>query len=361
MPNKVDQQHKELIRKILRYGSTKKDRTGVGTKSIFAHQLVYDMEDGFPLLTLRKIHTKSFIHEMLWFLGAYDMVKYGPFGNTNIRYLLDNGVTFWSEWPYYSYLRAREFRPELPDMNIKEFESKIIIDDDFAKEFGSIGPGYGKQWMSYGSHIEKKQLPGSYPITFETIIHPGVNQIDNVIELLKKDPDSRRMIVDAWKVDEIDDMLLPPCHYTFQLYSKKMKSEHRLHAYSSWISKNKLPFGRPMEEFNFPDRKLSMMLTIRSNDCFLGNPFNVAEYALLLHMIAQVVNMVPNKLFINIGDAHLYCNSIDAAKKLLDRSSYDLPTLSLNENIKNIYDFRYSDIKIENYRAHDNIHVDVAV
>jgi len=221
MPNKVDQQHKELIRKILRYGSTKKDRTGVGTKSIFAHQLVYDMEDGFPLLTLRKIHSKSFIHEMLWFLGAYDMEKYGPFGNTNIRYLLDNGVTFWSEWPYYSYLRAREFRPELPDMNIKEFESKIIIDDEFAKEFGSIGPGYGKQWTNYGGKLELKREENKNNF----IITQGFNQIDNVIELLKKDPDSRRMIVDAWKVDEIEEMLLPPCHYTFQLYTKKMKPE----------------------------------------------------------------------------------------------------------------------------------------
>lgn len=339
MPNKVDEQHKELIRKILRYGSTKKDRTGVGTKSIFGHHLEYDMEDGFPLLTLRKIHTKSIIHEMLWFLGAFDE-KYNKFGNTNIRYLLDNGVTFWSDWPYKKYMKSREYRPELPDFTMKEFEAKIVLDDDFAIEFGSIGPGYGKQWTNYGN---------------------GVNQIDFIINELKKDPDSRRLIVDAWKADEIDEMLLPPCHYSFQLYSKKMKPEHRFHAYSKWINDNKLPFGKPMEEYNFPDRKLSLMLTIRSNDIYLGNPFNVAEYALLLYMISQVVNMVPNKLIINIGDAHLYNNSIDAAKKLLDRNSYDLPTLILNKNIKNIYDFRYDDIKIENYKSHSNIHVEVAV
>jgi thymidylate synthase len=355
--NKVDLQHKQLIKKILKEGVPKVDRTGVGTKSIFGHQLTYDMEDGFPLLTIRKIHTKSVIHEMLWFLGAYDQEKYGDFGNTNIRYLLDNGVTFWSDWPYYSYLRSREYRPELPDMNIKEFEAKILLDDVFAKEFGSIGPGYGKQWTNYGGSVEIIRKGNAN----EFIVHQGLNQIDNIIELLKKDPDSRRLIVDAWKVDEIDEMLLPPCHYTFQLYTKKMKPEHRFHAYSKWLNNNKLPFGKPMEDYDFPERKLSMMLTIRSNDVGLGNPFNVAEYAMLLHMISQVVNMVPNKLIINIGDAHIYNNHIEQMKKLLDRNSYDLPTLILNQNIKNIYDFRYEDIKIENYKSHSNLKMDVAV
>jgi thymidylate synthase len=355
--NKVDQQHKDLIKKILRYGATKNDRTGVGTKSIFGHQLVYDLEEGFPLLTLRKIHTKSVIHEMLWFLGAYDQEKYGGFGNTNIRYLLDNGVTFWSDWPYYSYLRAREYRPELPDMTMKEFEGKIVIDDAFAKEFGSIGPGYGKQWLNYGGKLEVEKNGDENKF----ILTQGINQIDYLIQELKRDPDSRRLILDAWKVDEIEEMLLPPCHYTFQLWSKKIKPEHRFQSYSKWITKNKLPYGKPMEEFNFPERKLSMMLTIRSNDIGLGNPFNVAEYALLLHMIAQVVNMIPNKLFINIGDAHIYCNHIDQMKKLLERESYDLPEIILNKDIKNIQDFRYDDIKIENYKAHSNIKMDVAV
>jgi len=358
MPNKVDQQHKDLIKKILEHGVPKMDRTGTGTLSVFGHQLVYDMEEGFPLLTLRKIHIKSVIHELLWFLGSYDQDKYGQFGNTNIRYLLDHGVTFWSDWPYKNYMKAREYRPELPEFNMKEFEAKIILDDDFAREFGSIGPGYGKQWINYGGRVDKTRT--GYD-TFETKVTIGVNQIDNLIKLLKKDPDSRRLIVDAWKVDELEEMLLPPCHYTFQLWSKKMKPEHRFHSYTKWISKNKMTFGEPMEKYNFPERKLSMMLTIRSNDIFLGSPFNVAEYALLLHMISQVVNMVPNKLIINIGDAHLYNNSIEASKKLLDRTGFDLPTLTLNENIKSIYDFRYEDIKIENYRSHSNIPVPVAV
>ena len=355
MVNKVDKQHKELIQKILSEGTLKSDRTGVGTKSIFGHQLVYDMEDGFPLLTLRKIHTKSVIHEMLWFLSAYDLDKYEQFGNTNLRYLLDNGVTFWSEWPYRKYMESREYRPELPDFNIKEFEAKIIVDDAFAIEFGSIGPGYGKQWLNYGGSVDKKIEDGKQ--TF--VIKQGVNQIDYLINELKKNPDSRRLILNAWKVDELDEMLLPPCHYGFQLYTKKMKPDHRFYAYSKYISDNGLQL-KPMGD-DFPERKLSMMLNIRSSDTFLGQPFNVAEYALLLHMIAQMVNMIPNKLIINLGDVHLYNNSIDAAKKLLERSSYELPTLKLNKNIKNIYDFRYDDIVIENYNYHPNIQVDVAI
>lgn len=355
MINKVDQQHKNLINKILTEGTSKIDRTGVGTKSIFGHQLVYDMNDGFPLLTLRRIHEKSVIHEMLWFLGAYDLDKYEKFGNTNINYLLRNKVTFWSEWPYQAYLKSMEYRPELPYMTLKEFESKIIIDDEFAKEFGSIGPGYGKQWINYGGGVNKKIENGKQ--SFE--VKQGFNQIDKLIELLKKDPDSRRLILDAWKVDELDEMLLPPCHYTFQLYSEKMDPDYRFHAYSKWTVENNLPF-KPIGD-DFPTRKLSMMLTIRSNDTFLGQPFNVAEYALLLHMISQVVDMIPNKLIINLGDVHLYNNSIDAAKKLLERSSYELPILKLNQNIKNIYDFRYEDIRIENYKYHPNIHVNVAI
>jgi thymidylate synthase len=357
MANNVDLQHKELIKKILEKGVDKKDRTGIGTRSIFGHQLVYDLEEGFPLLTLRKIHTKSVIHELLWFLGSYDKEKYESFGNTNIRYLLDHGVTFWSDWPYYSYLRSREYRPELPDMNIKEFEAKIVIDDDFAREFGSIGPGYGKQWLNYGGSVERKIEDGKQ--TF--IVTQGINQIDYLINELKKDPDSRRLILDAWKVDEIEEMLLPPCHFTFQLYSKKIKPEHLLHEFTKWLDVHKLPI-KPIANYpEFPDRKLSMMLNIRSNDIYLGNPFNVAEYALLLHMISQVVSMIPNKLIINIGDAHLYTNSIEASKKLLERDGYKLPTLKLNKNVKNIYDFRYEDIVIENYNSHANIHVPVAV
>jgi len=339
MPNNVDIQHKEAIKKILKNGVKKIDRTGIGTRSLFGYQMRFDMAEGFPLLSLRKIHTKSVIHEMLWLLGAYDQEKYGSFGNTNIRYLLDNGVTFWSDWPYYSYLRSREYRPELPDINMKTFEAKILMDDDFAREFGSIGPGYGKQWTNYGN---------------------GFNQVDYVINELIKYPDSRRIVLDAWKADEIEEMLLPPCHMMFQLYSHKMNNEDRLHAYSVWLSKNNLPM-KSLNGDNFPERKVSMHLYIRSQDLGLGNPFNVAEYSLLLNMIGQIANMVPHELIISFGDIHIYNNHIEQMKKLLKRSSYDLPILHLNQDIKNIYDFRYEDIVIEGYKAHDNLNMEVAV
>jgi thymidylate synthase len=357
MPNKVDLQHKELIKRILDEGVLKRDRTGVGTKSIFGHQLRFLMNEGFPLLTLRRIHMKSTIHEILWFLGSYDKDKYEQFGNTNIRYLLDHGVTFWSDWPYKAYIEARKYR-DLPEFTMKEFEAKIVLDDAFAKEFGSIGPGYGKQWIDYGGKVEREKLEdGTIQITHTE----GINQINKIIEQLRKDPDSRRIILDAWKVDELGEMLLPPCHFQFQLYSFKMNIEDRLYSYFKWSRENDIPYGRPMDEFNFPERKLSLSLSIRSQDVYLGQPFNIAEYALLLHMIAQVVNMVPHELIINLGDAHLYLNSIDAAKKIIERSSFDLPTLHLNQNIKNIYDFRFEDIVINNYRAHSNIPVPVAV
>lgn len=357
--NNVDKQFKRLVDKIISEGTNKNDRTGFGTRSIFGEQLIYDLEEGFPLLTLRKIHIKSMIHEMLWFLGAYDKDKYDKFGNTNIRYLLDNSVTFWSEWPYKKYLELRKYRPDLPEFTIKEFESKIVLDDDFAMEFGSIGPGYGKQWINYGGKVNKIHEDDGKKITTKLEVIEGINQIDNAIETLKKNPDSRRIIVDSWKVDELKDMLLPPCHFIFQFYSELMSIDTRYYEYSKYIIKNKLKL-KPIDD-NFPNRKLSLMLNIRSQDLYLGNPFNVGEYALLLEMISQVVNMIPHRLIINLGDVHLYNNSIEAAKTIIKRESYNLPKLELNKNIKNIYDFRYEDINISNYNYHPNIKVDVAV
>jgi thymidylate synthase len=276
--NKVDLQYKQLIKKILKEGVNKVDRTGVGTKSIFGHQMRYKMEDGFPLLTLRKIHIKSVINELLWFLGAFDE-KYNKFGNCNIRPLLDSNVTFWSDWPYKAYVDSRKYRPELPELTMKEFEAKIMLDDEFALEFGSIGEGsYGHQWLNFGGKIEKKISDGKQNI----IITEGVNQIDYLIDELKKNPDSRRLLLNSWKIDEIEKTLLPPCHYGFQLYSKKMCKDDRLYTYSKWLVDNKMPLKPMMEEYNFPTRKLSLMLNQRSCDFYLGYPFNVAEYALLL-------------------------------------------------------------------------------
>jgi thymidylate synthase len=330
--NKVDLQHTELIKKILKNGHSKNDRTGVGTKSIFGYQMRFKMSDGFPLLTLRKIHTKSLIHEILWFLNAYDK-KYHKFGNTNIRYLLENGVTFWSDWPLKNYNEHNE------KIDQKSFEDKILSDDNFALQWGDLGPVYGHQWINSN----------------------GVNQIDKIIEQLKNDPDSRRMIVDSWNVAEIPYMMLPPCHFMFQFYSHQMNSESRFYEFSKWKHNYKIHYKDTMEQHNFPTRKLSLQLYIRSNDVGLGQPFNIAEYALLLHMIGQITNMVPYELIYTIGDAHVYNNHIEQLNKMNERFSYDLPTLTLNREIESIYDFRFEDIHINNYKSHSNIRMEVAV
>ncbi len=356
--NRVDEQHKELIKKILDHGVRKSDRTGVGTLSIFGHQMRFDMYDGFPLLTLRKIHIKSFIHEMLWFLGAFDE-KWKKFDNTNIRYLIDNGVTFWSEWPYKYYMEQKSYLGDYPDFNLKEFEEKIKIDDDFAIKFGSIGPGYGEQWLNHGSlNLRDMLSDGKIKITKLD----GINQIDYAIELLRNDPDSRRIIVDAWNPMRTEEILLPACHMMFQFYSQKMSMKQRKIEYEKWLKDtNNKDVENGIKYYKFPDRYLSLQLYIRSQDLYLGNPFNVAEYSLLLHMISQIVNMIPHEIIITMGDVHLYTNSIDAAKEIIKRESFPLPILKLNKNIKNIYDFRYEDVIIENYQSHPNIKVDVAV
>jgi len=324
--NKVDTQHKELIEKILSEGNKKMDRTGTGTMSIFGHQLRYLMSDGFPLLTLRKIHTRSIIHEMLWFLGAFDE-KYDKFGNTNIKYLIHSGVNYWCDWPYKHYDKSKEFRPELPELTMEQFKEKILIDDDFAKEFGGIGKGYGHQWKSFGKRIEHDR-------NGKASFFPGINQIDYLINELKENPDSRRLLLESWKADEIDDILLPPCHHGFQLYTS--------------LNDDK-------------SRNLSLKLHIRSQDVGLGSPYNVAQYAILLHMFAQVSNMIPHELIVDIGDAHIYNNHVEQLKEIIKRNGCPLPTLKLNQNIKNIYDFRYEDIIIENYKSHPNIKMEVSI
>jgi len=353
--NNTDKQFRELVEKILKFGKMRNDRTGVGSRSIFGHQMIFKMSDGFPLLTLRKIHTKSMIHEMLWFLGAFDE-KWNKFGNCNVKYLNQNNCTFWNEWPFQNYQKQRKYRPELSDFTIEQFAEKIKIDDDFAIKFGSIGKGYGYQWLNSGGGVERMtDEKGNNSMK----IIQGINQINDAINTLKNNPDSRRIIVDSWNPIDLPDMLLPPCHMMFQFNTYKMTSKERVESYK--LSDNIYPNNKTMDENSFPTRKLSVQVYQRSMDCYLGNPFNVAEYALLLHMVAQVVNMIPNELVYTIGDAHLYNNSIKASQTIIKRDSYPLPKLRLNKNIKSIYDFRYEDIIIENYKSHPNIKVDVAI
>jgi len=262
-------QYHDLLQHVLNTGIKKQDRTGVGTISVFGYQMRFNLQEGFPLITTKKLHVKSIIHELLWFLK----------GSTNIQYLKENGVTIWDEW---------------------------------ADEKGELGPIYGYQWRSWpdynGGHID---------------------QISQIIEELKRNPNSRRLIVSAWNVAQLKEMRLPPCHILFQFY--------------------------------VADGKLSCQLYQRSADIFLGVPFNIASYALLLMMVAQVTNLEPYEFIHTLGDAHLYLNHIEQAKLQLTRDFRPLPKMILNPDVKNIFDFKYEDFKLEGYDPHPHIKAEVAV
>ena len=263
------QQYHDLMRHVMEHGTTKTDRTGTGTKSVFGYQMRFDLSKGFPLVTTKKCHTKSIIHELLWFLS----------GNTNIKYLTDNGVSIWNEW---------------------------------ADENGNLGPVYGYQWRSWraaeGCHIE---------------------QITNVINQIKNNPDSRRLIVSAWNVGDVEKMALPPCHMFFQFY--------------------------------VADGKLSCQLYQRSADIFLGVPFNIASYALLTMMIAQVCDLKVGDFVHTMGDAHLYLNHMEQTELQLSRDPRPLPTMKINPAIKNIFDFKFEDFELVGYDPHPHIKAPVAV
>jgi thymidylate synthase len=401
--NNLDPQLKELYSKILAKNRFKTDRTGVGTKSIFGHQMRFNMEDGFPLTTLRKIHIKSMIHELLWFLGSYDD-EYKKFGYSNIKYLIDHDVTFWTEWCYKNY-KAEKFRiyqeNDLKDsktvkqfrfLNQKDFEKKIKTDDEFALKWGNLGPVYPSQWQNWGGYTELvpqtkiyKETSGSQQIVdnlgYKKIEIKGINQINILIDQLIENPDSRRLIVNSWNVSELDDMLLPPCHAMFQFFSEIISMEERIeycenhydkddiknymskHNIFDWseIKRDPRKQIKILEHFNVPERKLDLQLYQRSCDCGLGLPYNIASYSLLLHMVAQVVNMIPNEFIWTGGDTHLYSNHIDAANEMLNREIVSLPKLKINSDIENIRGFRYEDFEILEYNPQPNIKMDVAV
>ena len=262
-------QYLDLMQKVLNEGQEKSDRTGTGTLSIFGHQMEFDLSDGFPLVTTKKVHLKSIVHELIWFLQ----------GSTNISYLKENGVSIWDEW---------------------------------ADEKGDLGPVYGAQWRSW---------PDGNNGT--------IDQIQNLIQGIKTNPDSRRHIVSAWNPALVDEMALPPCHSLFQFY--------------------------------VANEELSCQLYQRSADIFLGVPFNIASYALLTHMVAHVCNLKAGKFVHTFGDAHLYLNHLDQAKLQLSRDTKILPELKLNSEIKNIFDFKFEDIEIINYESHPSISAPIAV
>ena len=267
--DKIVKQYLDLMHHVLRNGTKKEDRTGTGTVSVFGHQMRFDLSEGFPLVTTKKVHLKSIIHELLWFLK----------GSTNIKYLQENGVRIWNEW---------------------------------ADENGELGPVYGYQWRSW-----------------PTPANGAIDQMTQVIDQIKNNPDSRRIIVSAWNVADIDSMKLPPCHCFFQFY--------------------------------VADGKLSCQLYQRSADIFLGVPFNIASYALLTLMVAQVCDLKPGEFVHTLGDAHFYLNHLEQAELQLSRDPYPLPHMKLNPEIKCVFDFTYEDFSLENYVHHPHIKALVAV
>ena len=327
MLNNVDKTYHDLLQDILDNGYEKKDSTGTGTISVFGRQIRFNMKDGFTLLTTKKLHIRSIIHELLWFISA----------NTNVKYLNDNGVTIWDEWC---------------DTN------------------GDLGPVYGKQWVDWGGTYEtvltmEKDENGHHK--FVKKHHPGINQIQRLIDRLNTAPDCRRMIVSAWNVGELDQMALMPCHYGFQVWTRELSSVERSLLLDEKLGQTKeerlLPYLSEMfETHNIPKREITLMMNQRSVDTGLGLPFNIASYALLLHMIAQQVNMVPGELIMNLGDTHIYTNHIAPIKEQLKRNSktMELPKLVLNK-AKNIFSYKYKDFKIEGYDAHPSIKMDISV
>ncbi len=362
--NSLDIKYQELLFEIITKGKTKKDRTGVGTRSIFGHQIRHKMSEGFPLLTTKKMYWKGIVTEMLWFLR----------GDTNIKFLVDNGCNIWNGDAFKNYIsKTNEYKGDWPD-TMEEFINKIKTDDKFANKWGDLGPIYGKQWRSWTKYEQNTKVSGTYD---EAV----VDQFANLINDLKTNPDSRRLMVSAWNVGELDQMTLPPCHYGFQIYTRELNSGER----RDWVIKNRnhqMPkfFDRlgwegnvdeVLEEFNAPTRAISLMWNQRSVDTFLGLPFNIASYGLLLEIIAQEVNMIPDELIGNLGDVHLYENHLSQAREQLIREPYSLPSLNFNTEWweGSLFDRVYSDdfckclieedIQLGNYQSHPPIKADL--
>lgn len=303
-------QYLNLLQHIMETGVDKSDRTGTGTRSVFGYQMRFDLAEGFPLLTTKKMALRSIIHELLWFLK----------GDSNLRYLALNDVHIWDEWPFKAYL-IRNNLP-LPQVGSEEWKTQLVAfveqiktEESFAKEYGNLGPVYGYQWRNWptpdGRHVD---------------------QITQVINQIKNSPDSRRMIVSAWNVADIEEMAkagLPPCHCLFQFY--------------------------------VANGRLSCQMYQRSADTFLGVPFNIASYSLLVMMIAQVTNLIPGEFIHTFGDAHIYSNHFDQVKEQLSREVKQKPVMKINPDVKNIFDFKFEDFSLEGYDPHPAIKAPIAV
>jgi thymidylate synthase len=361
MKNGLDEQYIDLLKDIIDNGVEKKDRTGTGTISVFGRQIRYKMSEGFPLLTTKRMPFKTIVTELLWFLR----------GDTNIKYLVDNGCNIWTGDAYKRYRTVYDAENRegdkyleelhmLSNLSIDEFSERIKTDDEFAKKWGELGPIYGKQWRKWGrknvTNYNLKDVKGSDQHKVIKAIENGedvtkygvkieyqnnsIDQIQNLINDLKTNPDSRRLMVSSWNVGELDQMVLPPCHYGFQVYTRPTTREEKI------VNPGKY-------------KAISLMWNQRSVDTFLGLPFNIASYGLLLEMIAKEVNMVPDELIGNLGDVHLYSNHIEQAKEQIGRESMKLPSIFLDyrdgEYNKDLRDLTPEDIVLTNYKSHPSI------
>lgn len=335
-------QYQDLMAEVFAKGTPKKDRTGTGTLSIFGHQMRFNLQEGFPLVTTKRCHLRSIIHELLWFLK----------GDTNVKYLNDNGVTIWDEWK---------------------------------NEDGDLGPVYGKQWRAWTAHDEvhtgnKKIIAEMEEDGWEEagyreasmLLTKDIDQIAKVMDQLKNDPDNRRIIVSAWNVADLDDMALAPCHAFFQFYTREMSLDERVqwaeendnelwsdYIHATFVDENtRLGW---LDKAGVPTRKLSCQLYQRSADVFLGVPFNIASYALLIHMFAQQANMAVGDFVWTGGDVHLYSNHLEQARTQLGRSPRPLPKLIIKRKPDSIFDYKFEDFELENYNPHESIKAPVAI
>jgi thymidylate synthase len=350
--NNIDRQYKELLDHILNFGVDKADRTGTGTKSIFGWQIRHNMKEGFPLLTTKKMAWKTMVTELLWFLR----------GDTNIKFLVDNGCNIWNGDAYKRFAFINYYTDE--ELSMERFIELIKTDDKFAKQWGELGPIYGKQWRNWEFVFDWKGVAARMPIEWDidSIENEkyGIDQIANLISELKTNPDSRRLMVSAWNVGELNQMVLPPCHYGFQVYTRKLSLKERYSiAKYDWPPDglHNVAINR-LEQRNIPRRAISLMWNQRSVDTFLGLPFNIASYALLLEIIAKEVNMIPEELIGNLGDVHLYSNHIEQAKEQISRTPFELPEIKLGHFgpiLENISVVDISDFEIENYQSHPAI------
>jgi len=310
--NRLDKDYQQLLQDIIEFGVDKKDRTGTGTKSLFGYTIRHNMRNGFPLLTTKKIAFKTMTTELLWFLR----------GDTNIKYLVDNGCNIWNGDAYKRYEKyamANSYGVDILSMD--EFINEIKTNDEFAKKWGELGPIYGKQWRSW----DFPEVNGYFG---------PIDQIKILIQSLKTNPDSRRLMVNAWNVGKLHEMVLPPCHYGFQVYTRELNEKERIdilhikHGDKGYHIQNGFNM---LDELDIPTRAISLMWNQRSVDTFLGLPFNIASYGLLLEMLAKEVNMIPDQLIGNLGDVHLYSNHIEQAKEQIERRPMKLPTIEIGE------------------------------